>query len=39
MQSHLSHLPSDNADNSIAPVFVGSGVSLFGFLILIILLA
>ncbi len=43
MQSHISKLSTANsenhADNSITGVFVGSGFSLFGFLLLIVLLA
>jgi hypothetical protein len=46
MQSHVPNLPApvsplppSGVDHSIAGVFVGTGVSLFGFLVLIILLA
>jgi len=43
MESHVSKLPTVNpvttTDNSITGVFVGSGFSLFGFLLLIVLLA
>lgn len=43
MQSHISKLSTvdtvNSADNSITGLFVGSGFSLFGFLLLIVLLA
>ncbi len=39
VQTPNLHATETTADNSIAGLFIGSGVSMFGFLLLIVLLA